>query len=94
MLKINNDATFTKAKMGIHILIRNHLGVHIFAKAVPRQVSFLVDYGELLSIIEGYILGQPYSKKLIVENDSLLAVKNLSASLLIFMNWELWRLIS
>lgn len=35
-LKINTNVTFSEGKIGIGIFIRNHLGVPLFAKVVPR----------------------------------------------------------
>lgn len=53
-LKANTDISFTLVKIGIGTLVRNHLGVPLLAKAIPRVGHFDVDYRELLGIIEGY----------------------------------------
>lgn len=50
-LKVNTDTSFFEVKIGISILIRNHLGVPSLSKVVPRLGRYSVDYGELLGII-------------------------------------------
>lgn len=57
----------------------NHVAIAILAKAVPRHISFSMDYAELLDIIEGYIYGLPHPRKLIIESDSLLTVMSLTS---------------
>lgn len=65
--------------IGIDIFIRNHLGVLLLAKVVPRYGDFSMDVGELLDIIESYILRLfLHKKRLIIENDSLIAIHSLN----------------
>lgn len=57
-LKVNTDGLllyFIDDKIGIDILIQNYLGISLFAKIIPHLGHFLVDYGELLGIIEWYM---------------------------------------
>lgn len=39
-LKINTDAAFLEGTIGLGILIRNHLGIPVLAKAIPWSVIF------------------------------------------------------
>lgn len=67
-LKINTGVAFVEGKISIGILIRNHLGVPLLAKVVPRYGSFLVDFGEL-GIKKGYILGLPFTERFLIRDD-------------------------
>lgn len=53
-LKVNTDVTFLEGKFDIEILVRNHLGISILAKFVPRNRWFVINYGKLVGVIEGY----------------------------------------
>lgn len=63
-----------KERLSIAILVRNHLGIPQLAKPVPHTGSYAIDYGELLSIIEGYTVGMVLSEMLLLERDPLLTV--------------------
>lgn len=65
-------------KIGIGIIVRNHLGTLLLAKIVAHMWRFRVDYGELLAIIEGYVTGSSLSDRIIIESDSLLAINSLN----------------
>lgn len=52
ILKINTTMAFSEDKIGIGIIVRNHLGILLLAKFIPRPDSFSVDYGEFQVIIE------------------------------------------
>lgn len=52
ILKVNIDITCVGKKIGIRILIPNHLGISFSANAIPKSGRFLVDYDELKGIIE------------------------------------------
>ncbi|KAI5662672.1 hypothetical protein M9H77_21995 [Catharanthus roseus] len=66
------------SQVGTGILVRNHQGIPLFAKALHQLGVDSVEYDELLSIIKGYVVGSPLSAHLIVERDSLLAISCLS----------------
>lgn len=85
ILKINTHDAFVNGKVG-NILIRNSLSILNLAKAIPQQGRFSMDYGEFLGIIEGYISRLPLSEKPIIESDSLLLVKSLSNSSIVFQS--------
>lgn len=53
-------------------LIRNYLVVPLLTKVVLQYDTFIVDFGEFLEVIEGYISGLPFTKRLLIENDSSL----------------------
>lgn len=59
-------------------MVRNHLGIPLFAKALQWIDIDSVEYGELLDIIKGYVIGSPLLAQLIIESDSFLAVSCLS----------------
>lgn len=42
-LKVKIDVSFSSGKMNVGILVRNHLGVPLLAKAIPRARHFDVD---------------------------------------------------
>lgn len=76
--KVNTNIAFSEDRIGIGILVRNHRGIPLFAKALQCTCSFFVDYSELLGVIEGYVVSSSLSAQLIIESDSLLAVSCLS----------------
>lgn len=84
-LKVNTDVVFSE---GIGIVVRNHLGIPLFAKTIERQGTDYVEYSELLGIIEGYVFGSPLSARLIIESDSLLAISCLSLDQDDYLNLE------
>lgn len=57
--------------------MRNHLGIPLLAKAIPRMGRFTVEYGELLAIIEGCSIGSSLDDRIVIESDSLLVVNSL-----------------
>lgn len=56
-LMVNNDVAFSKGKVGISILVCNHLGIPLIEKSIPHNGCTAIDYGEILGIIEGYTVG-------------------------------------
>lgn len=64
-------------KFGIGILIHNHICITFLAKSVPCNRSSVIDYEEILGIIEDYSMGLDFSTKLLLKSDSLLAVRSL-----------------
>lgn len=48
---INTDVAFSEDKISIEIIIRNHLGIFLLAKCIPRPSHFSVDYDELLALL-------------------------------------------
>lgn len=52
---MNIDIAFSEHKIGIGILVRNHLGIPFLAKALSPRGRYVVDYGELMGIIESYM---------------------------------------
>lgn len=68
-----------EGKLSTSILIQNHLGIPLFSRVISRLGNFSVVYGELPSIIEGYITGCSIPDLLVVENDSLKAINNLNS---------------
>lgn len=52
-------------------LVWNHLDIPLLAKYVPRVGSHSIDYGELLGIIESYLVGMALSVRFLIESDSL-----------------------
>lgn len=78
-LKVNTDTAFSNHKIGIEILVRNHLGIPLIAKAPHIKADFTVDYRELIGIIKSYVLGSFVSSHLIIECDSLLTIQSLSS---------------
>lgn len=61
-LKVNIDVVFTKEKIGIGVLVRNHLCALLLTQVVPCNGCYIFDYGVLLGIIEGYIVGLQFSE--------------------------------
>lgn len=53
--------SFLEDKIGRGIVVRNHLGIPLFAKALQWKGSDFVKYDELLSIIECYVVGSSLS---------------------------------
>lgn len=76
--KDNTNTTFANQKIGIGILIRNSLGIPFWLKLSLGMEGFSMDYAEGLGVIESYASGLSLSDKLIVESDSLLAVRSLT----------------
>lgn len=74
-LKGNINVSFSEGKMGIDVLVRNHLGIPLLGKTTPHLGRYSVDYGELLVIIEGCIIGS----RMEIESDSHIAVNCLSS---------------
>lgn len=89
-MKINTDVTFAERKIGIGILIQNHLGIPLLAKFVPPAGSFSLDYGEFLDIIRGYMLGMILFATLFIESDSLLAIRSFDGVLITFLSSRLY----
>lgn len=75
-LKINTDIAFSKDKIGIRIITRNHMDIPLLAEAIPRNSNYYVKFGELLDIFEGYVSGMNYNEELLIESDSLLAINS------------------
>lgn len=67
VLEVNRDTIFSKKNLSLALL----------AKAIPPNGSYAANYGELLSIIDGYIMNLGLSEKLLLESDSFLAVRSL-----------------
>lgn len=88
------DVTFSDGKITIGILIRNHLGTPLFTQAILYLGHFSIDYGELISITEGYMTGSSISNLLIVESRSLKAVNSFTSREENFLSLELWHHIS
>lgn len=78
-IKIITDLAFSKDKIGIGILVRNHLGISFQAHAIPRKCHFNIDYGEHLTIIENYVIGLSLEECILIENDSLLVIISLTS---------------
>lgn len=68
ILKVNTDLAFTNNRIGIGILVRNHLAHPTYARRPPVWVAF---FCRLLWIIyiEGYVNESSFSHLLIVESD-------------------------
>lgn len=64
ILKVNTDMAFSESKIGIGIIVRNHLGVPLITICIPIQIISLVEYGELLGIIEDHVASSLLSKPL------------------------------
>lgn len=60
-LKINTNVAFIEGKTSIGIIVRNHPGIPLLTKAIPRLGCYSVDYGEILGIIERYSVGLLYT---------------------------------
>lgn len=75
IFKANTDSFFGD-KIGIGLIIRNHLRIPLLAKCIPRLGSFFVDYGKL-GIIEGHIVSSIFTRRIDIESDSLLAIRSL-----------------
>ncbi|KAI5670611.1 hypothetical protein M9H77_10975 [Catharanthus roseus] len=45
-LKINTDVAFLKDKIGIGVIIRNHMGIPLLAKAIPQHGCFSMEFCE------------------------------------------------
>lgn len=54
------------------------MSIPLLAKITPQMSRYLVDYGELRNIIELYVVGSSFSGRLLIEIDSLLAIRSLS----------------
>lgn len=76
---MNTDKVFTKYKIGIGTIVHNHPGIPLLAKALPCQGRFTIDYGELIGIIKGFVLGSSIIGHLIIESDYLLGIRSLSS---------------
>lgn len=50
-LKVNTNVAFSEGRIGTTILVRNHLGIPLFANALQYSGSFFVGYGEFLGTI-------------------------------------------
>lgn len=80
VFKVNTYMAFSDDKIGISILVHNHLGIPLLAKAIPRMGCFKISYGELVAIIEGYVAGSTQGDCVIIESDSLVAIKSLHSN--------------
>lgn len=74
------DVAFRNGELSIGMIIRNHLGISLLARSIPRLDNYVIDYGELLGISKGYIVGHDFGGKSLFEGDSLLAVRSLIRS--------------
>lgn len=58
VLKVNIDVVaFAESRIGIDIIVCNHLDIPLLAKAMTREGKFSIEYGELLGAIESYVVG-------------------------------------
>lgn len=78
ILKVNTDVVFLECRIGISILVRKSSRHPLVCQSLQQMDIDFVKYGELLGIIEGYVVGSPLLALLIIESDSLLAVSCLS----------------
>lgn len=85
-MKVNTDVGFTTEKIGIGMIIRNHIRIPILAKGIPHLGSFSIDYGELTGVIEGYIVKTSFTENMLIESDLLTAIRSLQTKKIIFHN--------
>lgn len=56
------------------------MGFLLLLNASPRTCHFSIEYGEFLGIIEGYDVGSLFLGQIIIEGDSIFAIKSLSSN--------------
>lgn len=78
VLKINTDVASLDSKFDIGIQIYNHLNIPLLVKFVLCNGSYVVGYGELWGIIEGYYtVSLDLFENVLSESDLLLIIKSL-----------------
>lgn len=76
--KVNTDVTLSSVKINIGLLVRNHLGIPLLAKVMPRIGNFQIDYREFSGVIEEYIVESTSVRNQLIGSDSLITIKSLS----------------
>lgn len=55
VLKVNTHVAFSTGNIDFGILIWNYMGIPFLAKSLPHARNPKIEYGELISIIEGLL---------------------------------------